>query len=67
MATRKTKTPPPKGTTTELRTVRLELPRDEHKVFRKLAAEEETNMALLARRIILDYIARQQKKGASSK
>lgn len=45
-----------------LRLVRLQLPPAEHKEFRKLAAEEETNMALLARRVILDYIARKRKE-----
>jgi hypothetical protein len=35
----------------------------DHREFRKLAAAEETNMALLARRIIREWIARQQKTG----
>jgi hypothetical protein len=52
------------GTTeVELRVVRLALPPEDHREFRKLAAAEETNMALLARRIIQDWIARQRKAG----
>jgi hypothetical protein len=35
----------------------------DHREFRKLAAAEETNMALLARRIIREWIARQRKGG----
>jgi hypothetical protein len=46
----------------ELRLVRLQLPASAHKEFRKLAAEDETNMALLARRVILEYITRRRKE-----
>jgi hypothetical protein len=42
--------------------VRLEPPAPDHKEFRNLAPEEETNMALLARRIIQEYIARGRKE-----
>ena len=47
----------------ELRVVRLALPPEDHKEFRKLAAAEETNMAILARRIVQEYIARRRKEG----
>jgi hypothetical protein len=47
-----------------LRVVRLALPREDHREFRKLAAAEETNMALLARRVIQEYIARRRKEGS---
>lgn len=51
------------ATETELRMVRLQLPPEDHREFRKLAAAEETNMALLARRIVQEYIARHRKAG----
>lgn len=47
-----------------LRVVRLALPPEDHREFRKLAAAEETNMALLARRIVQEYIARRRKDGS---
>lgn len=50
------------ATADELRLVRLQLPPAEHKEFRKLAADEETSMALLARRLVLEYIARRRKE-----
>jgi len=62
MARKKTEAPKMPTATEELRLVRLQLPAAEHKEFRKLAAEEETNMALLARRVILEYIARRRKE-----
>jgi hypothetical protein len=52
------------ATEVEMKIVRLALPRDDHREFRKLAAAEETNMALLARRVIQEWIARQRKAGA---
>lgn len=57
MARKKTEAPKVPATEIELRVVRLALPPEDHKEFRKLAAAEETNMALLARRIIQEYIA----------
>jgi hypothetical protein len=42
----------------ELRPVRLALPPEEHRKLRRLAADQDTNMALLVRRIVLEYIAR---------
>lgn len=62
MARKKTEKPEMPATEAELRVVRLALPPEDHKEFRKLAAEEETNMALLARRIIQEYIARRRKE-----
>jgi hypothetical protein len=52
------------ATETELRVVRLALPPEDHREFRKLAAAEETNMALLARRIVREYIARRRQEGS---
>ncbi len=63
MARKKTEALKMPTATDELRLVRLQLPPAEHKEFRKLAAEEETNMALLARRVILEYIERKRKEG----
>jgi hypothetical protein len=63
MARKKTGPTKMQATETELRVVRLALPPEDHREFRKLAAAEETNMALLARRVIQEYIARQRKGG----
>ena len=64
MARTKTGNSKMQATEVELRVVRLALPPEDHREFRKLAAAEETNMALLARRIIQEWIARQRKAGA---
>jgi hypothetical protein len=48
-----------------LRLVRLHLPAAEHKEFRKLAAEGETYMALLARKIVREWIAHQREGGSA--
>jgi hypothetical protein len=61
MARKKTEVPQMPATEVEMRVVRLALPPEDHKEFRKLAAAEETNMALLARRIVQDYIAKHRK------
>ena len=63
MASKKTETPKMPATE-ELRVVRLALPPQDHREFRKLAAAEETNMALLARRIVQEYIAQKRKEGS---
>ena len=47
----------------DLRAVRLYLPKEHHKMLRKLAADEETNMALMARRIVMDYLDKHGPKG----
>jgi hypothetical protein len=63
MATKKAEKPKMPATEVEMRVVRLALPREDHKEFRKLAAAEEINMAMLARRIVQEWIARQRKAG----
>jgi hypothetical protein len=62
VARKKSEKPEMPATGTGLRVVRLALPPEDYKEFRKLAAEEETNIALLARRVIREYIARRRKE-----
>jgi hypothetical protein len=62
MAKKKAETKMP-TTAEEMRLVRLELPASVHREFRMLAASEETHMALLARRIIVEYVERKAKEG----
>jgi hypothetical protein len=64
MARKKTEAPKMPTATGELRLVRLQLPASAHKEFRKLAAAEETNMAILARRVVMEYIERKLKEGS---
>jgi len=47
----------------ELKAVRLYLPAGHHKRLRRIAADYETNMALMARKIVMEYIDRQDKEG----
>ena len=49
-------------TQTELRSVRLQLPPDDHKKLRRLAADQDTNMAILARKIVQDHFAKHTTK-----
>lgn len=65
MARKKTEKPvtPATEAQSELRAVRLYLPKEHHKMLRKLAADEETNMALLARRIVSEYVVKHSQKG----
>jgi hypothetical protein len=63
MARKKTEQPKMQATEAEMKFVRLQLPPDEHRKLRRLAADEETNMALLARRIVLEYLSRHTPKG----
>jgi hypothetical protein len=56
---------PASATETELRSVRLQLPVDDHKKLRRLAADQDTNMAILARRVMMEYIASHTLKGSS--
>jgi hypothetical protein len=49
-------------TQAELRSVRLQLPLEEHRKLRRLAADHDTNMALLARKIVQEYLARHRPK-----
>jgi hypothetical protein len=46
-----------------LRAVRLDLTPQIHKMLRKLAADREPNMALLARQIVSEYIVTHAPKG----
>jgi hypothetical protein len=63
MARKKTEKPAMPATQPEMRSVRLYLPLDDHRRLRRLAADNETNMAILARRIVQDYIAKHPLKG----
>jgi hypothetical protein len=47
-----------------LRAVRLYLPVEDHKKLRRLAADNDTNMALMARKIVMDHLARLQQSGS---
>lgn len=60
MARKKTeKTPmPATDTAAEMKAVRLYLPADVQQRLRVLAAEEGTNMALMARKIVMEYVAK---------
>lgn len=61
MATKKEK---PVQTTAEptLKPVRVDLERAVHKALRKAAAEAETSMAALARRIIAEHLGFEEEK-----
>lgn len=52
------------ATEDELKVVRLALPESHHDEFRIMAAREKTNMAILARRIVMEWIDRQRKGGS---
>jgi hypothetical protein len=67
MARKKTENPsmPVTETATELRIVRLELPAAYHKRLRVLAAELDTPMAILARKVMMEYIDNSTKKGGA--
>jgi hypothetical protein len=45
------------------RSVRLYLPIEDHRRLRRLAADNDTNMALLTRKIVMEYIAKHPLKG----
>jgi hypothetical protein len=64
MARKKAERPEMTTTQSELKYVRLQLPRDIHKQFRILAVQQDTDMANLARRIVEEYVARHVPKGA---
>lgn len=53
---------PETPTQEELKVVRLALPHDAQRKFRRYAADRETSMAILARRIILEWIDHQERK-----
>ncbi len=58
---------PVDATGTELRSVRLELPPDIHKRLRRAAAEAETSMARLVRRLVEDFLSRPTAKKGGEK
>jgi hypothetical protein len=64
MARKKTEKKPVQATELEMRFVRLQLPIEEHKKLRRLAADKDTNMALLAREVVLAYIEKNWKGAA---
>jgi hypothetical protein len=64
MAKKTGEKPKVQATQVELKLVRLELPPEEQRKLRMLAASENTSMAILARRIVLEYIASHALKGA---
>jgi hypothetical protein len=47
----------------EMKAVRLYLPADGHWALRKMAAEHKTNMSMLARQIVMEYLAKHAPKG----
>jgi hypothetical protein len=47
---------------TELRSIRLQISASDQKKFRLLAVQADTNMAILARKLVLDYIAAHEPK-----
>ena len=65
MARKKTEQTPMPATAveTELKAVRLYLPENAHLALRKLAAEHKTNMAMMARQIVMEYLAKHTPKG----
>ena len=46
-----------------LKIVRLELPREYHRLLRMAAAADETNMALLARKFVMEALDRRKGGG----
>ena len=50
-------------TQAEMRAVRLYLPLEDHRKLRRLAADNDTNMALMARKIVMDHLARVSREG----
>jgi hypothetical protein len=51
------------GPAREDKVIILRLPVEEHKKLRRVAADNETNMALMARKIVMDYLAAHGPKG----
>jgi hypothetical protein len=49
--------PKVQATQTELKVVRLHLPAEDQRKLRMIAGSENTSMALLARRVMQEYIA----------
>jgi len=67
MARKKTENPPMPAVEeeVEMKAVRLYLPEDAHWALRKMAAEHKTNMAMMARQIVMEYLAKHTRKGGS--
>jgi hypothetical protein len=65
MARKKSEKSKMAATDVEMRFVRLQLPVEDHRKLRRLAADEDTNMAILTRRIVQEYLARHTPKGGS--
>jgi hypothetical protein len=64
MARKLPEKPPMQTTEAKMMGIRLYVPRDVHKQFRILAAQHETDMATLARRVVEEYVARNAPKGS---
>ena len=60
MARKTTEQPkmPATETEPEMKAVRLYLPKDVHKLLRQLAADNETNMAIMARKIVVEHLTK---------
>ncbi len=54
---------PATDTQPDLKAVRLYLPPEAYRKRRRLAADEETNMAFLARQDVMEYVAVHAPKG----
>jgi hypothetical protein len=63
MARKKTEKSEMPATKPLLRLVRLELSSDYHRDLRVIAAKQETTMAILARKLLMDFIDQQRKAG----
>lgn len=48
--------------TADLKAVRLYIPAGHHKLLRQIAADHETNMAIMARKIIVEYLDRHSRR-----
>jgi hypothetical protein len=57
MAKKKTEKTEMPATQEAMRAVRLYLPVEDHKKLRRLAADHDTNMALLTRKIVQEHLA----------
>jgi hypothetical protein len=65
MARKKVETPkmPVTEAKPELKIVRLELPREYHRLLRMAAAADETNMALMARKFVMEALDKRKGGG----
>jgi hypothetical protein len=58
-----TENPAMPATVEKMKLVRLELPAAYHRDLRIIAAKQETNMALIARKLLQDFIDQQRRAG----